>query len=74
MAFTDNRFVVEGNYKYTYNNGHLAMADPVAAARNFLNALEKIPSTIDHHGEERGIGKGNSAVAGDSRQGVEERG
>ena len=47
--FTDNRFVVEGNYKYTYNNGHLAMADPVAAARNFLNALEKIPSTIDQY-------------------------
>ena len=35
LEFTDNRFVVEGNYKYTYNNGHLAMADPVAAARNF---------------------------------------
>lgn len=27
----------------------LAMADPVAAARNFLNALEKIPSTIDQY-------------------------
>lgn len=26
LEFTDNRFVVEGNYKYTYNNGHLAMA------------------------------------------------
>ena len=22
LEFTDNRFVVEGNYKYTYNNGH----------------------------------------------------
>jgi len=40
---------VEGNYKYTYNNGHLAMADPVAAARNFLNALERIPSIIDQY-------------------------
>ena len=49
LEFTDNRFVVEGNYKYTYNNGHLAMADPVAAARNFLNALEKIPSTIEQY-------------------------
>ena len=49
LEFTDNRFVVEGNYKYTYNNGHLAMADPVAAARNFLNAMEKIPSTIDQY-------------------------
>ena len=25
------------------------MADPVAAARNFLNALEKIPSTIEQY-------------------------
>lgn len=49
LEFTDNRFVVEGNYQYTYNNGHLAMADPVAAARNFLNALERIPSIIDQY-------------------------
>ena len=49
LEFTDNRFVVEGNYKYTYNNGHLAMADPIAAARNFLNALERIPSIIDQY-------------------------
>ena len=27
----------------------LAMADPVAAARNFLNAMEKIPSVIDQY-------------------------
>ena len=49
LEFSDNRFVVEGNYKYTYNNGHLAMADSVAAARNFLNALERIPSIIDQY-------------------------
>ena len=49
LEFTDNRFVIEGNYKYTYNNGHLAMADPIAAARNFLNALERIPSIIDQY-------------------------
>jgi hypothetical protein len=49
LEFTDNRFVVEGNYKYTYNNGHLAMSDPIAAARNFLNALERIPSIIDQY-------------------------
>lgn len=48
LEFTDNRFVVEGNYKYTYNNRHLAMADPVAA-RNFLNAIERIPSIIDQY-------------------------
>ena len=51
LEFTDNRFVVEGNYKYTYNNGHLAMADPIAAARNFLNALERIPSMVEQYKE-----------------------
>ena len=51
LEFTDNRFVVEGNYKYTYNNGHLAMADPIAAARNFLNALERIPSMVEQSKE-----------------------
>ena len=45
----DNRFVIEGHYKYKYNNGHLAMADTHAAAVNFLNALEKIPSIIDQY-------------------------
>lgn len=49
LELTDNRFVVEGNNKYTYNNGHLAMADPLAAARNFLNAIERIPSIIDQY-------------------------
>ena len=39
----------------------LAMADPVAAARNFLN-------------EERGAGKGGPTVVGDSREGMEEGG
>ena len=49
LEFTGNRFFVEGNYKYTYNNGHLAMADTHAAAVNFLNALEKIPSVIEQY-------------------------
>ena len=31
------------------NNGHLAMADPLAAARNFLNAIERIPPIIDQY-------------------------
>ena len=51
LEFTDNRFVVEGNYKYTYNNGHLAMADPIAAARNFLNTLEIKPSMVEQYKE-----------------------
>ena len=49
FEFTDNRFMVAGHYKYTYNNGHLAMADTHAAAVNFLNALEKIPSVINQY-------------------------
>ena len=49
LEFTDNRFVVAGNYRYNYNNGHLAMADTHAAATNFLNALEKIPGIIDQY-------------------------
>ena len=51
LEFIDNRFVIEGNYKYTYNNGHLAMADTHAAAMNFLNALERIPGIIDQYKE-----------------------
>ena len=74
LEFTDNRFVVEGNYKYkyTYNNGHLAMADPVAAARNFLNALEKIPSGVGRFGchPERCHPRGRhcDALRGDARR------
>ena len=49
LEFIDNRFFVEGNYKYSYNNGHLAMADTHAAAVNFLNALERIPAIIDQY-------------------------
>ncbi len=49
LEFTDNRFVVVGNYKYSYNNGHIAMADTHAAAVNFLNALEKIPDMIEQY-------------------------
>ena len=46
-----NRFVVEGNYKYKYNNGQLAMADTLAACMNFVNALEKIPGIIAQYEE-----------------------
>ena len=49
LEFCDNRFVVAGNYRYSYNNGHLAMADTHAAAMNFLNALERIPGIIDQY-------------------------
>ena len=49
LEFCDNRFVVAGNYRYSYNNGHLAMADTHVAAMNFLNALERIPGIIDQY-------------------------
>ena len=49
LPFVDNRFVVEGNYKYQYNYGHIAKSDPIAAANNFLNALQKIPSYIEQY-------------------------
>lgn len=46
-----NRFVVEGNYKYKFNNGFIAMSDTHAACMNFVNALEKIPSIIAQYEE-----------------------
>ena len=49
LPFVDNRFVVEGHYKYQYNNGHVAKSDPIAATNNFLNALQKIPSYIEQY-------------------------
>ena len=44
-----NRFFIEGAYKYTYNNGQLAMSDHKAAATNFLNALERIPKQMEQY-------------------------
>ena len=49
VSAIQNRFVVEGNYKYNYNNGQLAMADTKAAAMNFLNALERIPNIVEQY-------------------------
>ncbi len=49
LPFVDNRFFVEGNYKYQYNYGHIAKSDPIAAANNFVNALQKIPSYIEQY-------------------------
>ena len=62
MATIENRFVIEGHYKYTFNNGHLAKADPKAAVNNFLNALEKIPGIISQRKEK------NEALAKDIPQ------
>ena len=49
LPFSENKFVIEGNYKYRFNNGHIAMADAKAAAGNFLNALERIPGIIKQY-------------------------
>ncbi|WP_168355093.1 helicase-related protein [Lepagella muris] len=46
-----NRFVVEGHYKYKFNNGFIAMSDTHAACMNFVNALEKIPGIIVQYEE-----------------------
>ena len=46
-----NRFVVEGNYKYKFNNGFIGMSDTHAACMNFVNALEKIPGIIEQYEE-----------------------
>ena len=46
-----NRFVVEGNYKYKFNNGFIAMSDTHAACMNFVNALEKIPGIVAQYDE-----------------------
>ena len=48
--FRDNRFFIEGEggIKYSYNNGHIA-TDPLLAAKNFINALEKIPNLMEKY-------------------------
>jgi len=53
LDFRENRFHAEGEgcVKYTYNNGAIAK-DPELAAQNFLKALEKMPSLIEHHEKE----------------------
>lgn len=49
LEVKQNRFFIEGAYKYTYNNGQLAMSDHKAAATNFLNALDRIPKLIEQY-------------------------
>lgn len=49
FAFKQNRFFVEGSNSdifYSYNNGYMA-TEPATAARNFISAIEKIPSLIE---------------------------
>ena len=50
-SYQQNRFVIEGNYKYKYNNGFVALSDIKAAAMNFLNALERVPQSIEQYKE-----------------------
>ena len=59
LGMFQNKFCVEGNYKYRYNNGFIALSDPIAAARNFINSLERIPQTIEQYKEK------NAALAKD---------
>lgn len=46
-----NRLFVEGEFKYTFNNGIIAMTDAEAAALNPVKALEKIPTIISQYRE-----------------------
>ena len=62
LGMFQNKFCLEGNYKYRYNNGFIALADPIAAARNFINSLERIPQTIEQYKEK------NAALAKDIPQ------
>ncbi|KWW28059.1 MAG: helicase domain-containing protein, partial [bacterium P3] len=55
LGLFQNKFCVEGNYKYKYNNGFIALADPIAAARNFINSLERIPQTIEQYQEKNAV-------------------
>lgn len=50
VAFKDNRFFIEGegDIKYNYNNGHIAL-DPLLASSNFLKALERIPVLLEKY-------------------------
>ena len=69
LGMFQNKFCVEGrsasplgsskNFKYKYNNGFIALSDPIAAARNFINSLERIPQTIEQYKEK------NAALAKD---------
>ena len=52
VLFNDNRFFIIGDsgVKYNYNNGHLAV-EPLTASKNFINALDKIPSMLEQYQE-----------------------
>ncbi|MDR0429354.1 MAG: N-6 DNA methylase [Tannerellaceae bacterium] len=52
IAFNDNRFFIIGDsgVKYSHNNGHIAV-DPITASKNFINALDKIPSMLEQYQE-----------------------
>ena len=55
LGMFQNKFCVEGNLKYKYNNGFIALSDPIAAARNFINSLERIPQTIEQYKEKNAV-------------------
>ena len=49
LDMIQNKFVVEGSYKYKYNNGFIAMSDAHAACMNFVNALKRIPGIVEQY-------------------------
>ena len=38
-----------GKKRSQYNNGHVAKSDPIAAANNFVNALQKMQGYIEQY-------------------------
>ena len=42
LATIENRFVIGGHYKYTFNNGHLAMAEGSYAQESYVLTLEQM--------------------------------
>lgn len=55
LGVFQNKFCVEGNFTYKYNNGFIALSDPITAARNFINSLERIPQTIEQYKEKNAV-------------------
>lgn len=51
FGYQYNKFFIERNCKYSFNNGNLPN-DPVNASRSFIQALEKIPVLINQYRED----------------------
>ena len=55
LSMFQNKFYAEGDLIYKYNNGFIALSDPIVAARNFINTQECIPQTIEQYREKNAV-------------------